>query len=75
MDVVDRALEVEEAQRADALAEQRRALPHGESATHCRICDEPIPAARRAAVAGVQTCIDCQAEIEAELNLYQPHRR
>lgn len=32
----------------------------GESRTHCADCEEPIPEARRLALAGVKLCIDCQ---------------
>lgn len=35
----------------------------------CAVCDEPIPAARRAALPGVETCIDCQRELERALRL------
>ncbi|KMK11698.1 hypothetical protein ABW09_24715 [Pluralibacter gergoviae] len=34
------------------------------SATECRECGESIPDARRVKMPGVQTCIDCQQEIE-----------
>jgi phage/conjugal plasmid C-4 type zinc finger TraR family protein len=32
----------------------------GESRTHCLECEDPIPQARREAVAGVTLCIECQ---------------
>lgn len=66
-DVFDRATEREEEFREDALAEARyrrdreRARP---SAEECRVCGEGIPVARRKAVPGVQTCIECQTELE-----------
>ena len=68
-DPFDRATEREEELRADALAAQaRRAGLAGktaaDSAARCRICDEPIPEARRRALPGVQTCVDCQADLE-----------
>ena len=68
-DQFDRATEIEEAQREDALqAQSRRAGFAGktvaDSAEACQMCDEPVPQARREAVPGVQTCIDCQREIE-----------
>jgi phage/conjugal plasmid C-4 type zinc finger TraR family protein len=44
-------------QRVAAICER---LPKGESRTHCSDCGSPIPEARRAALAGVQRCIDCQ---------------
>ncbi|UCQ29583.1 TraR/DksA C4-type zinc finger protein (plasmid) [Edwardsiella tarda] len=34
------------------------------SLTVCEVCEEPIPAARRAVLPGVRTCIACQARIE-----------
>lgn len=68
-DLFDRATEREEQDRADALAEQaRRAGLDGktvdDSALVCRVCEEPIPEARRCALPGVQTCVDCQADLE-----------
>ena len=71
-DVFDRATELEEMQREDALqAQARRAGLEGktvaDSATHCRVCDIRIPVKRRRAVPGVQTCVSCQADLEAAL--------
>lgn len=68
-DIYDRATEIEEAQREDALQEQaRRAGLAGktvaDSALECEMCDDPIPDLRRQAVPGVQLCVDCQNEIE-----------
>ena len=68
-DQFDRATEIEEAQRADALqAQARRAGLAGktlaDSAEHCTLCEAEIPLARREAVPGVQLCVDCQADIE-----------
>jgi phage/conjugal plasmid C-4 type zinc finger TraR family protein len=68
-DEMDRAQAREEEMRADALAEhQRRA--HGDatipSARQCAICDEDIPARRRLAIPGVQTCVECQRDLERE---------
>ncbi|WP_374342612.1 TraR/DksA family transcriptional regulator [Azonexus sp.] len=65
-DVFGRAQEREEEMRQDALAEQaRRAQSNaGDSAEDCAMCGEPIPEGRRQAVPGVQTCIECQADVE-----------
>lgn len=65
-DVFDRAQEREEEKRQDALAEQaRRAQPAaGDSALVCAMCEESIPEGRRQAVPGVQTCIECQNDVE-----------
>jgi phage/conjugal plasmid C-4 type zinc finger TraR family protein len=46
----------------DAIATARLRMPHGESAEKCDDCGEPIPAKRRAALPGVRTCVNCQAE-------------
>ena len=68
-DLYDRATEREEQNRTDALTEQaRRAGLEGktvaDSALFCQLCDDPIPDARRRALPGVQTCVECQAELE-----------
>jgi phage/conjugal plasmid C-4 type zinc finger TraR family protein len=66
-DVFDRASDLEQQQREDALAEARyrserqRARP---SAEECQVCGGRIPVARRRAVPGVQTCVHCQEELE-----------
>jgi phage/conjugal plasmid C-4 type zinc finger TraR family protein len=39
---------------------QRRTAGHAASAEWCESCGVDIPEARRAAVPGCQTCIDCQ---------------
>lgn len=75
-DEVDRAQQREEEFREDALqAQQRRAGLTGAggggryvpSARFCGVCGEKIPINRRRAVPGVQTCIDCQQELERGL--------
>lgn len=73
-DVFDRATEREEQHRAAALAEQeRRAGLAGktvaDSAEACRVCETPIPEARREAIPGVQLCVDCQSDLERGLRL------
>jgi phage/conjugal plasmid C-4 type zinc finger TraR family protein len=51
-----------EASINDELARLKaRRRPTGESNTHCAECEEPIAAARRAAVPGVKLCIACQS--------------
>lgn len=56
-DFYDRASDREQELRDDAIAAQRR-----------RICEGPIPDARREHVPGVQTCVDCQNDLEIALN-------
>ena len=68
-DPLDLAAEREAELRADALADQARrsglaGKTVADSATKCRICQTPIPKARRHALPGVQTCIDCQTDLE-----------
>ena len=48
----------------DAIARAKRALPQGESLTHCEECDAPIPEARRLAMPGVRLCVRCQQSLE-----------
>lgn len=70
-DLFDRAAEREQELRDDALAARVRRAAAGRatvSAAHCAVCGEPIPAGRQIAVPGVQTCIDCQNDLERELN-------
>ncbi|MDR2221002.1 MAG: TraR/DksA C4-type zinc finger protein [Methylobacillus sp.] len=71
MDVYDQASAREEADRAIALAEQTRRANAGRaevSAMHCGMCGERIPVARQRALPGVQTCVDCQTDIERGMN-------
>lgn len=63
-DALDRAAQIEQEQRDDALEEQRRKMTSGKSALRCTDCNERIPPARRKAVPGVQTCIECQEASE-----------
>lgn len=48
----------------DAVKRARSQLPKGESRKECEECGEPIPEARRQAVAGVRLCIGCQNELD-----------
>ena len=48
----------------DAVELARSRLPEGESLTHCEVCEEPIPEARRKAIPGVHLCVQCQSELE-----------
>nr|WP_330165396.1 TraR/DksA C4-type zinc finger protein [Methylomonas sp. LL1] len=45
------------------VAETRKAIYTGKSATHCEECGEPIPEARRKAIA-CQYCLPCQTQLE-----------
>ncbi|MFI2992548.1 hypothetical protein C0Q87_01415 [Klebsiella aerogenes] len=63
MDIIDTAAEIEELQRNAALS-ARRINHNAVSAEYCSECGENIPAPRRAAVPGCQTCAECQSVIE-----------
>ncbi|EPT4464625.1 TraR/DksA family transcriptional regulator [Klebsiella aerogenes] len=62
-DIIDTAAEIEELQRNAALS-AHRINRNAVSAEHCTECGEDIPAPRRAAVPGCQTCAECQADLE-----------
>lgn len=71
-DLADRAVEIEQQMRDDALgAQARRAGLSGktprDSARRCQACAAPLPLARRQALPGVQTCVDCAREQEKSL--------
>lgn len=68
-DFFDRASAREAELLEDALSEQRRrsgtaGKTIADSARACIDCEEPIPELRRAAVPGVQRCVDCQQRAE-----------
>lgn len=69
-DDIDRAQAREEEMRSDALAEHARradgaaALPSAES---CAVYGEPIPMRRQITLPGVQTCVECQADLEGAI--------
>lgn len=48
----------------DAVRLARAKLPSGAGETHCQVCGEEIPEARRKAMPGARTCIDCQSSID-----------
>ncbi|MDX1706985.1 MAG: DksA/TraR family C4-type zinc finger protein [Desulfobacterales bacterium] len=48
----------------DAVKLARSRLPEGEGSTHCEVCEEVIPEARREAIPGVRLCVNCQSAHE-----------
>ncbi len=46
---------------ADAVKYARDRMPEGEGDTHCKLCGEEIPAARRRALPSARTCVPCQS--------------
>lgn len=63
-DVFDRAQELEERQRAEALARFAEGREAGNGLSHCEDCGEPIPEARRKVVLGCTRCVQCQEDFE-----------
>lgn len=70
-DQSDRATAREEEMREDAIAAIRMQLPSGPGEEVCQICDEPIPADRRAALPGVSTCVACQRDLDRGLRPWE----
>ncbi|AYL51280.1 TraR/DksA family transcriptional regulator [Citrobacter freundii] len=62
-EIIDQANELAQ-QRIDMAIAAHRIDRNAVSAEHCAECGEDIPAARRAAVPGCQTCAECQGVIE-----------
>ena len=74
-DIFDRASVREDEDRTRALAAQRaRGGLHGktaaDSALFCRECAASMLPARRKALPGVQTCVDCQQILEKQRSVY-----
>lgn len=63
-DLSDRATQREAELRDDAIAAIVAHLPSGPGLAECRLCGEPICPRRREALPGVETCVDCQAELD-----------
>ena len=59
----------------DAVELARTLLPSGEGTEECDDCGEPIPAKRRAAIAGVRTCVACQVLRDASVHHSAINRR
>jgi len=59
----------------DGVARAKSRIPQGPSATHCDECGEAIPEARRAALAGVRLCVQCQEKADEELRVFSGYNR
>ncbi|HBW0040622.1 TPA: TraR/DksA family transcriptional regulator [Klebsiella aerogenes] len=62
-EIIDQANELAE-RRLEMTIQNMRINHNAVSAEHCSECGESIPAPRRAAVPGCQTCAECQSVIE-----------
>lgn len=70
MDQFDQASELEQIARDKAIAYQRNKISTEQSLDHCEECGVDIPEARKLAIKGVKTCIDCQTFNEKQGKLY-----
>lgn len=59
----------------DAVRLARSRLPSGPGEVHCQSCGEEIPEARRGALPGVRTCVDCQSARDTSGALSAYNRR
>ena len=50
----------------DGIERAKSRMPDGPGLTHCAECGGEIPAARRAAIAGVRFCVSCQEASDRE---------
>ncbi|BBC73395.1 conserved hypothetical protein [Altererythrobacter sp. B11] len=59
----------------DALVIARSRLPSGDGRAECEECGEPIPQARRRALPGARTCVECQTKRDARPSFSAFNRR
>ena len=59
----------------DGVLHARAQLLNGGTSTHCAACGEEIPLARRQALPGVRTCIECQSERDSRPAAFGINRR
>jgi phage/conjugal plasmid C-4 type zinc finger TraR family protein len=59
----------------DGVRRAQSRLPQGPGLTHCSECGNPIPEARRNAVAGVRLCVSCQEAHDRELAQFSGYNR
>lgn len=60
-DAVNDQIDISTAEAIERMRLRANRSATGASAEFCVECDEPIPQARQAAIAGVRLCVDCQA--------------
>ncbi len=67
MDNIDKASQLEEAQRKAAINKAKEQAPVCDiEVEECILCGEKIPPARRLAIKGCKRCIDCQRAMESK---------
>lgn len=60
-DAVNDQIDISTREAIERMRLRNAARGTGESAEFCDECDEPIPQARRVAIAGVRLCVQCQS--------------
>jgi phage/conjugal plasmid C-4 type zinc finger TraR family protein len=60
---------------ADGVLAARARLPAGEGTSHCVECGAEIPQARRRALPGARTCVQCQSGRDARVVIGGINRR
>ena len=59
----------------DGVLTARARLPVGEGSSHCVECGEEIPEARRRALPGAHTCVECQSGRDSRIVVAGINRR
>ncbi len=60
---------------SDGVLNARARLPGGEGTTHCVECGDEIPEARRRALPGAHTCVNCQSDRDGRVVIPGINRR
>jgi phage/conjugal plasmid C-4 type zinc finger TraR family protein len=59
----------------DGVLSARARLPTGEGTAHCVTCGDEIPEARRRALPGARTCVECQSSRDRRVVIGGINRR
>lgn len=59
----------------DGVLTARSRMPTGEGSSHCVECGDAIPNARRRALPGARTCVECQSGRDGRIVLAGINRR
>ncbi|HET9389541.1 MAG TPA: DksA/TraR family C4-type zinc finger protein [Steroidobacteraceae bacterium] len=59
----------------DGISRAQSRLPQGPSLTHCALCGNEIPEARRVAMHGVRLCLPCQESEDRKASAFSGYNR
>jgi phage/conjugal plasmid C-4 type zinc finger TraR family protein len=59
----------------DAIRQAQSRLATGAELSHCQLCAQEIPPARRQALPGVRLCVECQREVDEEQVFFAGYNR